>query len=104
MSDPSRKNAPMNPYFVFLPRISSKVVFSRRTVWFFTALVRTPTMYLLKPISLALASRITARFRSGSQRKVMFPRGILKKCQNFYSFQLQSRNQELRLSCHCLAF
>jgi hypothetical protein len=104
MSDPSSNNTPMNPYFTPFPRTSSKVVFSRRTVWLFTALVRSPTMYLLNPISLALASRVTARFRSSSQRKVMFPRGILNKCHNFHFFQPKSRNQELRLSCHCFAF
>lgn len=99
MYDPSRKNAPMNHYFASRPRISSNVVFSRRTVWFFTALVRTPTMYLLNPISLALASRSTARFRSASQRKVIFPLGILKRCQDFYSYQQQIGTRELRLSC-----
>jgi hypothetical protein len=51
-----------------------------------------------------LANRITARFRSGSQRKVMFPRGIVNRCQDFNFFQHPIRNQELRLSCHCLAF
>jgi hypothetical protein len=40
-----------------------------------------------------LASRVTARFRSSSQRKVMFPRGILNKCQKFDFFQPKIKNQ-----------
>ena len=93
MSDPYRNNALMNPYFALFPRISSNVVFSRKTVWFFAVFVNIPIMYLLSPISLALASRIKLRFNSGEQRKVMFSLATPNTCQkfSFYQYLIQER-------------